>query len=997
MISPAIKFKPLRTPEPDAIAPEELTSIVNQGYPAADPPIDFPTELNADIADFPYQSEDPIGWVRAIANVYWEPVEELIRHGLTLEPNIAYTALPGLALHRQWAKYSVSDRAWHPVELHQLPKLMLGADIESLKEGKGTETFTDPYRPFLLGFQGCNMGDGELSWYCWRDQLKGDEALVEVIPFPQDRVVINHNICGYDRRYFSCEYEQAGPSSNVYLDTRVLGVLMHGISDQADAQHKLHKNNEAEGLPVPYWVTQATRANLADLVEFRLGIKMDKTVREDFSDYTAGELAQRMYDRDNLEITPTSVFTYWASDVERTRLLWNDLFQEFDKRFASHPATYSGMCILGTMRCYLDGLDEFIEKNDALFEETKEKELRSVVKLLAEDLVAEAQKSEVVRDYSMANTMLRKAKFTKKQAEQRKKEAAEELEKVVYEEQTRYPEMGRLANNIETAKAEVKKLRGKTKMADLPTETLEEIAALKKRYSADQAVYKELSAQNKDDTHPDAIALRNRKEHAAADLATARGDLKLIADYAKEKAAAAESLREDYEAIGCSLCTNLDWSTFASGDRLGEIKWFAKLAQSNWSHGTRDAVTLLCLRWKGEPIQWVFEEGDSGLGTWASATEKLPHLGGGERLGSPLCKDYVRFVYGGELTSDRLSKERLLGLFEAIEATGQWQSYQSRYKSVYRVETPYGLCTTTDVVPGGTVTGRSTSSTFCVAPKKSDKIGSEIKEYFGPGKGRIVVERDFAAQESKYLAMGSDSLAGQVCHSIWSKAVLQGVKLDKTDIHNVVAGACSNNLLQGEDPVDRTAGKKLNFTSTYLCGVDKLAGVLIRDCHYTTERAYRVANSFMDLIKGPDGIALDEFAFLNLCANLPGFRTFALGRKIADSIDVAHCPKDFHTTRANFTIQSGCVDLLHIAVTVMWALIQEYDLDAFLLLTVHDSVAYSVQPKNEALFDRLLDYAHAVAKQCAYQGSTAWAREFQSQSNIPDLWCPRQDIYFEKD
>jgi hypothetical protein len=153
----------------------------------------------------------------------------------------------------------------------------------------------------------------------------------------------------------------------------------------------------------------------------------------------------------------------------------------------------------------------------------------------------------------------------------------------------------------------------------------------------------------------------------------------------------------------------------------------------------------------------------------------------------------------------------------------------------------------------------------------------------------------------------------------------------------------------------------------------------------------------MNYLKGPEGVAKDEFALLARCANTPGFRTLALSRKIADSIDAAHVPDDFHTTRANWTIQSGCTDLLHIVVTVVWALCLEYEIDAFLMLTVHDSLKYSVHPEHEEIFIRALNFAHAVAKECAYQGAIEWSRELQQQPSIPALHCPRTDIYFEDD
>ena len=647
------------------------------------------------------------------------------------------------------------------------------------------------------------------------------------------------------------------------------------------------------------------------------------------------------------------------------------------------------------MRVYLDGFDDFIAESDAEYQRVLNEEIYALVEQQADRVLNQLGATPEDKAYTELNAKLTHAKMHLARFDADRVQCLKEIEELRGNYEGLYPALAKAAHQREVAKAAAAALTTQAKTAPLTADEESLLADLKKEVTKHTADYRKLSKKyhEKPDS-PCAIAQAALLEKET-ELKEIRGKLKKLKDFVAERKDTLAELDQQRLEAAAAINPYLDWSMFSSGPRAGQIKWLANLEEKNFGIGTRDAIALFDFHWQNLPIRYEQNnafEGDT-TGTWLTDEDRLPHLGGGENLGSPVCLDYYRFVLSGELSSPHVCQDGLKRLFKAVENTGQWKSYRGRYREMYREQTPWGELTTTDGLPGGTISGRVTGATSMVLPGESEKIGSTVQRRLSPGEGRVKVYEDFAAQESKFLAMLTQCWLGAEDSTEWSKAVLRGVKADKTDIHNLVADYCSDEELT----VTRTAGKKLNFTSIYMCGIDKLAATLVKYFEYPEDVALRVATKFMEYLKGEGGIAREEFTMLTRCANLPAYRTMALSRKIADSVDAAYCPKDFHTTRANWTIQSGCVDLLHIVVTVMWALCWEYELDAFLLLTVHDSLQYSVAPEHEEKFRACFDFAHAVAKQCAYQGATAWAREQQGCSEIPQLWCPRTDIYFEKD
>lgn len=977
-------------------------------------PVDFVKELGVDLPSMPYTPYDPQGWVNRIADNLWGGVNDLLRHVVTLRPNYDYNQLPTPTQHRQWCRWYPQDRQWVALgSEEELPQFLV-PDVESTREGKGSAVLEDPYRPFMVGCLGADRNSKELSYYVWRDQLIPGEDLLEIVPFPHGRVVANHNLTSYDVRYFSCTYDRQGPSDNIYLDTRAMMIILHGISDQGKALYAIAKNNQEHGGGVPAWVDNACPSGLKDAVAFKLGIDINKGVRDNFSKYTAQELAQAMLDANNLEVTPTTVNTYGFQDVYYTFLIFASLYPDLDDRIFSSNATWVGMSILGNLKVYVDGLDDFIIKSQEQYD-LVDAEIRAVVKAQAQALVDQHNAIASVQTYNKLHTRILKAKSRLKGLEEHKstlRDTGEDLDRQLQENSQECAELALARERLSERIAKLKNGRSEKELEGIEKESL---ARLKKERTQAGAAYKKASKAYFKTKTDKANVLARLTDGNKEDLKQVASDIRLLKDFLKENKDEDTANQELAIQVGTDLEPHLDWSYFASGERAGQIKWFADMVKEGFKLGGRDAVYLLKFRWQGFPIYYQKNEAFEGdtTGTWVAQREdqtiiKLPHLGGDDKnLGTPICIDYMRFVLSGELTSDVLDQERLRSLFKASENTGQWTSYQKRYREIYRVKSPFGVATATDTLVAGTLSARTTG-TFVVLPKPSEKIGSNVqKMIIGPGAGRVCIDYDFAAQESKFLAMLVDCWNGVEFSTVWSRAVLTGEKSKKTDIHNLVANFCTNGLREflAKNPdivttiqeVCRQDGKGLNFSSIYRCGVEKLATGLIKDSEFPPIIAKVVAETFMEYLKGPNGIALEEFRMLDRIANMPGYRTAALGRKIPNSLDNAYC-SELVTTRSNWTIQGGCADLLHIVLTVMDQLCYEHKVDAWPMLTVHDSLKYSVldSPKNIELFTRLFNFAHAVAKQAAYQGATAWARRERNMPELPAVWCPTQDIFFEE-
>lgn len=422
-------------------------------------------------------------------------------------------------------------------------------------------------------------------------------------------------------------------------------------------------------------------------------------------------------------------------------------------------------------------------------------------------------------------------------------------------------------------------------------------------------------------------------------------------------------------------------------------KWLVKVegAENPRSLGLDVTVYLSRLMWDGVEIDYR-KKGRSG--TWWAGDVRLPHPSGQQdaNIGSPYCTDYLSYAQSGRLTSKVIPQETLIALLESLGSITQWTSYKKRYKGLYRLPTKYGEMSVCDVVPAGTVTRRSTSPIWVVLPKSNeDKIGSDVMSNISAPPGFVLCGADFDAQELGLIALLTDAQVGKNRSSEWTKAIIDGDKDFGTDVHSLV----SKNVGIPRNPL----AKNFVFCSSYGGGKERLTlqayaglkGKSIEDCRI-------IATDFLTYLKGPSGVAKTSFATLKRYSSTPGIRTMILGVKIPESLDCQWAMDMFHTTRNNWNIQSAGVDLLHTLLVVLDAFLIEYEVEAYFFLSIHDAVYFYVKEGQEELFEKLLQSAHYVAKQLAYEQARIQALRLQGvlDTSMYDTFeCPENALFFK--
>jgi DNA polymerase gamma 1 len=399
-------------------------------------------------------------------------------------------------------------------------------------------------------------------------------------------------------------------------------------------------------------------------------------------------------------------------------------------------------------------------------------------------------------------------------------------------------------------------------------------------------------------------------------------------------------------------------------------------------------VTLLQLEYEGLPIRWE-KRGKSF--TWLTDAGDLPHPSGAANLGSPLCRDYAAKAKTGIISSRVLSSQQLIKVYEQLAETSQWTGYRKRYREAYTQHREGLQVCTTDIQPTGTVTGRATSNIWVVLPRENEsKIGSNVMRHIVAPDGYSLVYADFTSQESWLATLLTDAAAGKVGSNEWSRAVLYGDSSKQTSIHCLVAKQLG---------ISRHHAKIANFMAQYFGGVEKFAKLLEVNAGLSAKDAMGKAFEFFTYLKGPQGIAKETFYQLTLEGTVSGNRSILLGRRIPTSLDAANCRKNFTTSRNNWIIQSSGVDCLHALLVGIEVFCQEYLIDAFLLIPVHDAITFAVKKGQEALFEQVLQRSHQLVKQMAYERASLRVRKGvrSSRQFVPQpIECPENQLYFEK-
>ncbi|KAF3910822.1 hypothetical protein ABW20_dc0104321 [Dactylellina cionopaga] len=384
---------------------------------------------------------------------------------------------------------------------------------------------------------------------------------------------------------------------------------------------------------------------------------------------------------------------------------------------------------------------------------------------------------------------------------------------------------------------------------------------------------------------------------------------------------------------------------------------------------------------------------------------KLPHNGNGStRCVSPLAKGYQRYFEDGVLTSEFAQAKEALDMNAACS---YWISARERIKSQFVVwENPereqaklnmgFEQSTRKDlglilpqIVTMGTITRRAVENTWLTASNaKTNRVGSELKAMIQAPPGYCFVGADVDSEELWIASLIGDAEFKMHGGNAIGFMTLEGSKAAGTDMHSRTAGVLG---------ISRNNAKVFNYGRIYGAGL-KFAASLLRQFNpkINESEANVIAGNLYTVTKGAKTIrkvlsdrpfwrgGTESFVFNRLeeFAEQEIPRTPVLGAAITEALQKRHINKGaFLTSRINWAIQSSGVDYLHLLIVSMDYLIQQYKLNARLMITVHDEIRYIVKVEDR--------YKVAMALQVA----NLWTRSmFAQQMGINDL--PQSCAFF---
>lgn len=213
--------------------------------------------------------------------------------------------------------------------------------------------------------------------------------------------------------------------------------------------------------------------------------------------------------------------------------------------------------------------------------------------------------------------------------------------------------------------------------------------------------------------------------------------------------------------------------------------------------------------------------------------------------------------------------------------------------------------------------------------------------------------------------------------------ILIGDKASKTDFHSNTAKITNRAIKEvtGGDSqisIGRGDAKIFNYSRIYLAGVASTTMFLkqiAKDLPDTD--AKRVVEKLFEETKGKKvylrkegsnrtypcwkgGTESHTFNFLESLANAKDPRTPVLGSGMSEAIHPRNLDQDgdYLTSRGNWGVQSSGVDFLHCLVTgTMW-LCKKYDIEARLMITIHDEYRLVVKKGDEKRLALAMQVAH---------------------------------------
>ncbi|EGW30379.1 uncharacterized protein SPAPADRAFT_157322 [Spathaspora passalidarum NRRL Y-27907] len=438
--------------------------------------------------------------------------------------------------------------------------------------------------------------------------------------------------------------------------------------------------------------------------------------------------------------------------------------------------------------------------------------------------------------------------------------------------------------------------------------------------------------------------------------------------------------------------------------------------EMNLTLRTRTAPLFLRLKWEGYPIFWVDSQGwcfkvpynadiidamakknyheakltkeeiqehhdvlRGGNGE-AFVLFKIPHPdGAGKRCTSVLSKNFIQYFENGTLTSEFEYAREIMTL---NNEASYWMGNRNRIMEQFVVFSKEGLNNFFPnkeirkehknmgiIIPMlatmGTITRRATENTWLTASNaKKNRIGSELKSLIEAPQGYCFVGADVDSEELWIASLVGDSMFQTHGGTALGWMTLEGEKSQKTDLHSKTASILG---------ISRNDAKVFNYGRIYGAGVtfatrllkqfnkdisDNDAETMAKKLYASTKGQSKYSKHFNGKLYfgGSESIM---FNALEAIAQQEEPRTPVLGASITDALNAKNLKKNnYMTSRVNWTIQSSGVDYLHLLIVAMDYLIEEYKVDARLMITVHDELRYLVKEEDKYKVALLLQIAN---------------------------------------
>ncbi|KAK6460760.1 mitochondrial DNA polymerase catalytic subunit [Scheffersomyces coipomensis] len=454
----------------------------------------------------------------------------------------------------------------------------------------------------------------------------------------------------------------------------------------------------------------------------------------------------------------------------------------------------------------------------------------------------------------------------------------------------------------------------------------------------------------------------------------------------------------------------------------GYPEWYRELFKNtdrkiNLTMRSRVSPLLLRLKWEGYPLFWTDSQGwcfkvpydeqkikelklknytiakleledqekyYSELRDNGNSYElfKIPHPDGpSRRCTIIMSKSYLRYFEDGTLSSEYNYASEILALNSTASywmgnrkrIMDQFVVYNdSKQESNHFFSTPEQSSEHKDmgiILPKlcsmGTVTRRATENTWLTASNaKKNRIGSELKAMIEAPEGFCFVGADVDSEELWIASLVGDSMFKIHGGTALGWMTLEGDKNEKTDLHSKTSEILG---------ISRGDAKVFNYGRIYGAGV-KFATRLLKQFNpkLSDREAEKTARELYAKTKGQvsssrflkrkvyhGGSESVMFNALESIAYLQHPRTPVLGASITDALTAGNLNKnDYLTSRINWTIQSSGVDYLHLLIVSMAYLIERYNVNARLAITVHDELRYLVVEEDKYLAALLLQISN---------------------------------------